>query len=454
VSSLNIAYIEQNMVADILTYPAHVNEIEEKYFISPAAKAIFRAVKTLLEEGLELSNRNLVIEVSKTEENVREDQIQNIRLVEVEENSFEYTYKLLRTAKAQVNIQEELTGNLLKESAKKEMDVERIKEFRDLLTENIEEIEGKDKVLLDTATWLDIYEADMQKRRNGLSFYSTGDSALDKLLTTGFEPGYFNILAGHSGIGKSSFALMLNNKQINRQIPSLRISNEMTAISDMDRLIAQRNRLPIRLFYPHRGNDEGIPDYVFQTIKQEREKLGKAKFFRYAYVPNLSLDDVELLIKKAKIEMGVDSLNVTIDLLTKVTDFNGDNKASRYEDGVNKLDTIAKTTNSSILGIIQLRRPNEKMVVKDEEDLERFRPQAQEIKNSGALEERSRIVMTIFRKRFWAEKYFKDDPILEIIENIAEIDILKQNLGNIGTQAKYLFDGECASFSTYIEGEF
>jgi replicative DNA helicase len=454
-SNLNIAYAEHSILSHILHYPSQLLQVEDKFFVSEPAKIIFGAIKTLLENNVEINNHNIVLETSQKDDSIREDHIEKIRSVEADENAFDFLYKTLRTAKAQYNIQNDLAEGLLKESARKEINIERVKEFRDALTENLEEIEGKDKVLIDTRTWLDLYATDLNRRRSGLSFYSTGDGELDSLLTTAFEPGYFNILAGHSGIGKSSFALMLNNKQLNRQIPSLRISNEMTAISDMDRLIAQRNRIPIRLLYPHRGDEEGIPDHIFQTLEQERNKIGKAKFFRYAYLPSGSLDDVEMLIKKAKAEMGVKYIAVTIDLLTKLDDFSGDNKASRYEDSVNKLDTLAKRTNSSILGIVQLRRPSDKVIVKCEEDLEKFRPEIQEIKNAGALEERARIVMTIFRKRFWAEKYFKSDPLLapllEIIDNVAEIDILKQNLGFVGVQSKYLFDGECASFANYVE---
>jgi replicative DNA helicase len=450
--SINIAYTEQSLIANMLRYPMNVFLVEERYFVSDTAKSLFKGIRDLVNENMELTSRNLVLGVSKYDESVKEDFLDTLHKIESQQDDFAFLYRSLRKSRAQVDIQNALVNDVLKESAKKEMSVDKITEFRDLLTDRIDQIAGKESLLLTTDMWFDKYETALNKRRDGNFFYSTGDSDLDQHLTTAFEPGYFNILAGHSGIGKSTFALMLTNKQINRQIPSLRISNEMTEISDMDRLIAMRNRLPIKVFYPHRDDVDGIPDHVFSIVKAEREKLSKCRLFRYAYVPDLDLNDVEFLIKQAKKEMGVDYLSVTIDLLTKLSDFNGDNKASKYEDGVNKLDTIAKKTNSSILGVVQLRRPSDKVNVAVEEDLEKFRPQVQEIKNAGALEERSRIVFTIFRKKYWAERYFKnDDPILETIENVAEIEILKQNLGNIGSRVKYLFEGECAAFHKYVD---
>lgn len=450
--TISVALCEQNILSHVINYPDTINLVNENYFSAPLAKKLFVSIRTLSEQGVELSTRNILTECSKLDDTIRPDFIDALRGVATEKDSFNYHYSSLRKGKAQLDIQTSLTEGLLKESAKKELDIKKVMEFRDLLNEKLDEIQGNEKSILTLTDWLDKYEHSLNERRDGSTFYSTGDGELDKYLTTAFEPGYFNLIAGHSGIGKSTFALKLNNNQINRQIPALRISNEMTDISDMDRLIAQRHRLPTETFYPKRGDMEGIPDFVFDIIKSEREKFRKNKYFRYVYLPNFTLDDLESMIKITKREMGVDYLAVTVDLLTKVEDFNGDNKASRYEDAVNKLDTICKRTKSSLLGVIQLKRPNEKVNIAAPEDLEKFRPQIQEIKNSGALEERARIVFTIFRARYWAERILsKEDPMLDLIENVAEIDILKQNLGEVGSRVKYLFEGKSASLHRYVE---
>jgi replicative DNA helicase len=226
----------------------------------------------------------------------------------------------------------------------------------------------------------------------------------------------------------------------------------MNLVSIVNKLLSQRLSIPFDYFYKKDKSDEDYSEYVASEIKIEEQNIKESPYFRYIDKQSLSLHDIDSLIKQAMESMKQKYAVVTIDLLTMIKDFSGENKASKYEDAMNKLHEIAKKNNVAILGVVQTKRLSDKTVVKGIDDLEKFRPSIEEIKNAGAIEERSRIVLSLFRKKHEANKHFeKDDPILEIIEDIAEIEVLKQNLGEVGNRVKYLYEGEYSKFTPYIE---
>jgi replicative DNA helicase len=133
-------------------------------------------------------------------------------------------------------------------------------------------------------------------------------------------------------------------------------------------------------------------------------------------------------------------------------DFNigNKNKAELYENAMNSLHEVARRNNVHIVGVVQSRRPDTRINITNVEQLERFRPHIEELKNSAAIEERSRTVISVFRKKHFAMRYLPQDPETLIMSDIAEIDILKQNMGVLG-RIKYLFDPECYTFTKLVD---
>jgi len=115
------------------------------------------------------------------------------------------------------------------------------------------------------------------------------------------------------------------------------------------------------------------------------------------------------------------------------------NQAAQYEEAMNEIHFIAKRTNCHIIGVVQARRPQEKVRINDIEQLTRFRPGKEELKNSGAMDERSRIILGVFRPLHFARIYIPDNPEVSNMEDYMEISILKQNMGALN-RIEYLFD--------------
>jgi replicative DNA helicase len=76
------------------------------------------------------------------------------------------------------------------------------------------------------------------------------------------------------------------------------------------------------------------------------------------------------------------------------------------------------------------------------EGLRVFRPMLASIKNSGAIAERSRQVLAVYREHYYAAKFFPDDPLVMEEPDILEVQILKCSNGAVGTRASYLYEGD------------
>lgn len=320
------------------------------------------------------------------------------------------------------------------------------------LTTGISKIEnGGDYNLYRTGQLVEDYQATLNARKVGKGFWSTGCSHLDSMLTEGFAPQKITSIYAPSGIGKSSYALYLVNRQINLRIPSVYITLEMDRDSTMDRLISMRSKIPLKFFYK-RNNDDYLENVKMIELALEREKnsLTKNPYFRLVDNPGLALKDVELIVEQAKREMNVNYLVCTIDLLSMVRDFNlGDGStADKYEHAMNTLHEIARRTNCHFVGVFQAKR--NAIPVTKEDDIEKLRPKIENIKNSGAIEERSRIIISLFRKKFYLSRYFPQSPNLDSMQDLMEVKIDKQNMGRLGV-CQYFFEPESSYLCKWIE---
>lgn len=451
-SDTSIVLTEQNLLVLCYKNPSYTSEIDPSFFITNEAKLLHESFVSLLDSNIEFNNRNILMEVSKRTEFFNELTLEKLFNIKIDNTDFEYNYSSLKKSFAQHQIQTVLIEKTLKEVTKKgQLNVNNLKELRDLLSDHIDIITDDNKKIFTAEDMLSIYHHTLLERNEGHSFYDTGCGYLNMHLTEGFVPSKITVLFGASGVGKSSYALYLVNSQINKQIPSLYISLEMDLISTMDRLIAQRNKILISDLIPRPGKDEYIQDYVFDLIKSEQIKLNNSKYFRFVEEPGLSISDIEHIIKKVKRQLNTNYLVVTIDLLTMVKEFNKSaKKADDYEHAMNELHELVKRQKVHLVGVVQARRPSEKVSVKEINDVDKFRPSIETIKNSSAIEERSRTILSTFRRKFYMEKYFPDDPEVLITEDIMEIDVLKQNMGSLG-RLKYLFKPETSNIYKYIE---
>ena len=302
---------EQNILSLCVNYPELIHEVDGMYLISKAAQGIYKSLETLIENNVSITPRNIYTEVQK-EVDVQEEVVQNLFDLQVTKEDFKGLYTSLKSQWAGNNIQNFLLEDLLENVSKKgEPDFEKIQELRNTLDENIALIDQSNlrKKIFSLKEMFDFYEEELNKRESGNFFYDTGCSYLNRNLTIGFAPQFITMIFGQSGVGKSTYALYLINKQINKQIPSINFSLEMPLIVNIDRLVAQRLRIPLSLLYPSKGEGDeeiGLNEEIRSRVEKERQKLSHLKYFKFVDEESLLISDMERIIKKTKKEMGVD----------------------------------------------------------------------------------------------------------------------------------------------------
>jgi replicative DNA helicase len=183
----------------------------------------------------------------------------------------------------------------------------------------------------------------------------------------------------------------------------------------------------------------------------------QAKAFRFIDEPDITLGMIQHHIREFKMAYGVDYLIVFVDLITQVREFidtkgkGNTNLATLIEQGVNKLNVIAKKENVCIIAFAQMNREADSAKVRSIEDLQQLRPTRNNIKNSGAIAERSRTVLSVFRERYYADQLLPNDPEVQFIPDVIEIQVLKQNMGKVGSIGKYNFNGPTFTLHELIE---
>lgn len=294
------------------------------------------------------------------------------------------------------------------------------------------------------------YEEELENRRDGRCYFF-GDLFLDRVLTRKAAPGQIITIVGTTGMGKSGFTLNLINSFINMGVPSMYFSLEMDEISTTDRLMAMREGIPIGDWYE--------PANINSLLKRVEKQKGILANKPYAFIddPGVSLDIIRSEIRAFKLLHRTEYAIVFVDLITQVQDFmalrGNTSLATIIEMAINKESAISKLENVCFVNVAQLNRETDSAKINSIEDIESFRPTLTQIKNSNAIGERSRTVLSVFRPKYYADRMFPNDPEVDFMEDILEVQVMKQNQGPAGPIGKYLFEGPTMSLKPYIETE-
>ncbi|HNQ19575.1 MAG TPA: DnaB-like helicase C-terminal domain-containing protein [Bacteroidales bacterium] len=409
-------------------------ELNIENFPHAEARDLFSAIVLLHKSKEQINTFSLLRESNKLNENIDVALIERILTIKVDSSSFKNSIELLKKESVKYKLSLKLNSLYKETSILGELNTEKV---QNVLwdTQQLVSNAGERIDLKTLPECLDNYIEDLKKRKIG-EYYSFGDVFLDTYLTRKASGGQIILISAATGMGKSAYTLQLINGMINLNIPAMYISLEMDEISTFDRFLAMRTGVPISDWYVKDNIDTLIP-------KVQKEKIVlEDKPFRFIDNPNLSLAKIQSLIRQFKTFYKTDYVCVYIDLITQVKEFidlESGNLASTIERAVNILNSIAKEENVCFVCVAQMKRAIDDIKITKVEDTEKLKPTLGGIKNSGALAERSRAVLSIFRARPYIEKYLPNDPKLEFMEDIMEVTVLKQNQGGIG-HGKYLFN--------------
>ena len=271
--------------------------------------------------------------------------------------------------------------------------------------------------------WLKSVLRKMNDTSISKSRFSTGFSSLDRFLDGGLEYGNVDIIAGRTGMGKTSFGLNILCNVAKAGIPSMMVSIEMTGDMIMRKMISSRCKIPEGNIMGNSMTEEELnklAEFSINTAKDEHKLFVDDKSF--------NLFDVETSIRQMVRKHGVKF--VVVDYIQIIQVGGSDNRYLEIGAAVNKLKELAKRLNIHVMLLSQINRSVEGRTSK--------RPALSDLSESGKIEETASRVFLIYRDEYY-------DPDTKD-KNIAEISIAKNRVGQTG-MARMTFLGEYTLFA-------
>jgi replicative DNA helicase len=441
VSLLSSQIVEQQILHFCFDRPEKVIEIKDNYFLSGEGKALYDTLLDLYRNDVSFSNDNIISSGGQRHEGINFELLRLIRSAEYDNSAWKHYLDILQGSFAKDRIQSKILKDALTVSTlKNDLDVDRMQDIVYDLQECVNLARGRGNEVKTLREMFDSYQNTLSKRMNGSAFFDTGCVLLNSALPTGFAPEEITTVFGSTGIGKSTYSLYLINRMVNKYIPCFYVSLEMSETSTMDRWMASRLRIPFHNLYSKNGV---IDESVAERVKEERSKLERANSDKFVFVDEtrVSASSLEKMIGRIKMKMRTDYMVVFVDLATMMEDF-GDGTPIAYEQAMNGLHQMVKRTGVHLVLVVQaVQKSLENKRPATIEGLKVFRPTLADIKNSGAIAERSRQVLGVYREHYYAAKFFPDDPLVQEEDDVMEVSVLKCSNSEVGKRLKYLYDG-------------
>lgn len=438
-SLLSSIICEKQVLHFCLDHSERLLDIKDNYFLSSEGKDLYTTLLDLYRQNVSFSKENIIAQGNKLNEGITQDLFDEIVSTPYDVKAWEHYRLLLQEAYAKDRIQAKLLKDALGAvTIKGQLDIARLQDTVYELQECINLAQDKGSVVKSIGEMFDSYQNVISQRIDGTAFYSTGCTLLDAALPTGFERGEITTIFGSTGIGKSTYSLYLINREINKMIPCFYVSLEMSESATMDRWMASRMKIPLSDLHPKKN---GLDPSMYEMVELERQKLEHSRKFAFIDETRVSTASLEKMIEQVKLKLKTDYMVVFVDLGTMMEDFS-EGTPTAYEQGMNNLHQMVKRTGVHLVFIVQAVNKvieNHKPASVDSVDV--FRPTIASIKNSGAIAERSRQVLSVFRPHYYNTKFFPDDPLVKEEDDVMEVQVLKASNGEIGQIIRYLYDG-------------
>jgi replicative DNA helicase len=271
----------------------------------------------------------------------------------------------------------------------------------------------------------------LYERKEHVTGVATGFEKLDHE-TSGFQPSDFIIIAGRPSMGKTAFALnIVQHVGVNARGSALVLSLEMSAPQLVQRMLCSEAKVDsqaVRTGY--------LSSSDWARLTSAAGRLSEARIF-IDDSPGLTVLEARAKARRMKAEHGLDLL--VIDYLQLMRGRSGiENRQQEISEISRSLKALAKELNVPVVALSQLSRAVEARSTRD------FRPQLSDLRESGALEQDSDLILFLYRQVVYKEDLPPDEA------NIAEVIIGKQRNGPIGT-VKVVFLPQYARFENIAD---
>jgi replicative DNA helicase len=299
------------------------------------------------------------------------------------------------------------------------------------------------------------------ERDGGLSGIATGLRDLDQRMG-GFQPSDLIIIAGRPAMGKTSvatniaFNMARHHKAERQQDGAVKTVNgavvgffslEMSAEQLATRIIAEQ--AGISSYKIRQGKITEQEFYRLQDVAAEIERMP----LYIDQTGGISIAQLVARARRLKRQRGLDILFVDYLQLLSGSKKAGDSRVQEITEITTSLKALAKELNIPVIALSQLSRG-----VESRDDK---RPQLQDLRESGSIEQDADVVMFVFREEYYlknrepkpgTEDHFKWQAEMDMVHGKAELIIGKQRHGPTGT-VQLQFDAEVTRFSDLAESD-
>ncbi len=417
------------------------SRITEDSFVSPTAKSIYVAISSLYDRGIKITPASLFQEGNNLDYSVTNQIVQEVYNIEKEvPTSVDDMLEALNKAHLKNALLSKVDEIKKIISDSGEVNYDKVLEKLYSMDEEVLTANKNKSKLLNFSDWSDRYIKDLEQRKEGRK-YSYGDILLDEYFFKGAAPGNITIITAATNMGKSTYALSLQDNLINSNSPAMYISLEMSTIDTFDRLMAKRLNVENKELY----NPDRIDD-IIEKVEEEKQTLSYSNKFCFCEATSIDMTKLRSLIREYKQRTHENYCLVTIDLLSGLKGFmtgpNGASTASSIEMHMNELETLAKEENVHIIGVVQLNRQSDNAKISHVEQINGLRPTLGDVKNSNAYCEKATTLLSLFRPKYYADRYCQSDPATQTMQDILEVQVLKDRNSQAGKIFKYMFDGK------------
>lgn len=248
-------------------------------------------------------------------------------------------------------------------------------------------------------------------------FTPSGFKSFDEELV-GFRSSCLYTLAGAAGMGKTTLGLSFIKQIIDKEIPVGIFSYEMTETQIIHRLIAMESDVAFE-----RISTDRLAEYEYQMISKSVDKLSKLPIFIDTSA-RLKINELALKAKELKIKEDIKFLFIDDIQRIPIDDFSREYASNREQEisaNVRELKRLARELNIPILAISQLNR----MLESRGGDR---RPILSDLRDSGAIENDSDVVLFLYRPEYYG--FLQDDDGYSNVGK-AEIIIAKNRHGQL-----------------------
>lgn len=240
----------------------------------------------------------------------------------------------------------------------------------------------------------------------------TGFFELDKM-TSGLQPNEMVLVAARPAMGKTAFAInIVENAAIKNNIPTVIFSLEMSKEQITNRIISG-----YAMIEAGKMKNGSITEDDFAKLLKAGGVISKAPIF-IDDTPSISVAELRAKCRRLKVENNIGL--VVIDYLQLMEAGPGKSNRSRQEEVSEisrNIKAIARELKAPVIALSQLSRSCESRPDK--------RPMLSDLRESGAIEQDSDIVIFLYRDEYYNEATER--------KNEGEVIIAKNRSGSTGT---------------------